>query len=133
VRNTYEKVTRNIRVVVEPAFLESHSDPEESRFFWAYHIVIENRGSETVQLLTRHWLITDARGRVQEVKGAGVVGEQPILKPAARFEYTSGVPLETPTGFMTGSYRMRSAKGENFDIGIPAFALESPYESGRVH
>ncbi|MGQ0741175.1 MAG: Co2+/Mg2+ efflux protein ApaG [Alphaproteobacteria bacterium] len=131
--NTYERITRDIRVAVEPSFLESHSDPEENRFFWAYHIVIENQGRDTVQLLTRHWLITDAQGRVQEVKGAGVVGEQPVLKPATRFEYTSGVPLETPTGFMTGSYRMRSAAGEDFDIAIPTFALESPYETGRIH
>ena len=129
----YEETTRNIRVAVEPSFLEDQSAPDEQRYLWAYRIVIENRGSETVQLISRHWRITDARGRMREVKGAGVVGEQPVLAPAGRFEYTSGVPLETPSGFMTGSYRMRSAEGENFDIGIPTFALDSPYETGRVH
>jgi len=129
----YEEITRNIRVAVEPQFLEDESAPDEHRYLWAYHIVIENHGGETVQLLSRYWRITDARGRVQEVRGPGVVGEQPVLAPATRFEYTSGVPLQTPSGFMTGSYRMRTAKGENFDIGVPTFALESPYEAGRVH
>jgi ApaG protein len=129
----FEATTRNIRVAVEPSFLDEQSDPHENRYLWAYRIVIENRGSETVQLLSRHWRITDGRGRLREVKGDGVVGEQPVLAPATRFEYTSGVPLETPSGFMTGSYHMRSAKGENFDVGIPTFALDSPYETGRVH
>ena len=133
VGSSYEETTRNIRVAVEPSFLEEESEPDEQRYLWAYHIVIENRGPETVQLVSRHWRITDGRGRVREVEGAGVVGEQPVLAPATRFEYTSGVPLDTPSGFMTGSYRMRSAKGESFDIGIPAFALASPYETGGVH
>ena len=84
-------------------------------------------------MLSRYWRITDARGRVREVRGAGVVGEQPVLAPGARFEYTSGAPLETPSGFMDGSYHMRSAAGENFDVGIPIFALDSPYETRRMH
>jgi len=129
----FEETTRNIRVAVEPSFLEDQSEPDENRYLWAYRIVIENRGAETVQLVSRHWRITDGRGRLREVKGDGVVGEQPVLAPSGRFEYTSGVPLETPSGFMTGSYRMRSAQGESFDIGIPTFALDSPYERGRVH
>jgi ApaG protein len=129
----YERVTRNIRVAVEPSFLDDQSEPTESRYLWAYRITIENRGGETVQLLSRHWRITDSRGRVREVRGAGVVGEQPVLKPGGAFEYTSGAPLETPSGFMTGTYQMRATSGENFEIDIPLFALESPYEQRRMH
>ncbi len=129
----YEEVTRNIRVAVEPNFLEDQSEPEESRYLWSYHVTIENKGAETVQLLSRFWRITDSRGRVREVRAEGVIGEQPILKPGQMFEYTSGAPLETPSGFMTGTYRMRTASGESFEIGIPMFALESPYEVRRVH
>jgi ApaG protein len=129
----YERVTRNIRVAVEPSFLDDQSEPTESRYLWAYRITIENRGGETVQLLSRHWRITDSRGRVREVRGAGVVGEQPVLKPGGAFEYTSGAPLETPSGFMTGTYQMRAISGENFEIDIPLFALESPYEQRRMH
>lgn len=129
----YERVTRNIRVAVEPSFLDDQSEPTESRYLWAYRITIENTGGETVQLLSRHWRITDSRGRVREVRGAGVVGEQPILKPGGAFEYTSGAPLETPSGFMTGTYQMRATSGENFEIDIPLFALESPYEQRRMH
>lgn len=129
----YEETTRNIRVAVEPNFLDDQSEPEESRYLWSYSVTIENKSSETVQLLSRYWRITNSRGVVREVRGDGVIGEQPILKPGQAFEYTSGAPLETPSGFMTGAYRMRSASGENFDIGIPMFALESPYEQRRMH
>jgi ApaG protein len=129
----YERVTRNISVAVVPSFLDDQSEPSESRYLWAYHITIENRGGETVQLLSRHWRITDSRGRVREVRGPGVVGEQPVLQPGSAFEYTSGAPLETPSGFMTGSYQMRAISGENFEIDIPLFALESPYEERRMH
>ena len=129
----YERVTRNIRVAVEPSFLDDQSEPTEGRYLWAYRITIENKGGETVQLLSRHWRITDSRGRVREVRGAGVVGEQPVLKPGGAFEYTSGAPLETPSGFMTGTYQMRAVSGENFEIDIPLFALESPYEQRRMH
>ena len=129
----YEETTRNIRVAVEPNFLEDQSEPEEGRYLWAYSVTIENKSSETVQLLSRYWRITNSRGVVREVRGDGVIGEQPILKPGQAFEYTSGAPLETPSGFMTGAYRMRSTSGESFDIGIPMFALESPYEQRRMH
>ena len=129
----YERVTRNIRVAVEPSFLDDQSEPSESRYLWAYRITIENKGGETVQLLSRHWRITDSRGRVREVRGPGVVGEQPVLQPGSAFEYTSGAPLETPSGFMTGTYQMRVVSGENFEIDIPLFALESPYEERRMH
>jgi ApaG protein len=129
----YEETTRNVRVAVRPTFLDDQSDPNEHRFLWAYHITIENMGREAVQLLTRHWHITDARGRVREVQGPGVIGQQPVIAPGKSHEYSSGVPLETPSGFMTGSYRMKSAAGEEFDIRIPLFALESPFAERRVH
>jgi ApaG protein len=127
----YQIVTRNIEVSVTPKFLPERSSQEKSYFFWAYTIEISNRGEETVQLKTRHWRITDAFGRVQEVRGAGVVGEEPVLEPGASYEYTSGVPLPTPSGFMVGTYGMVSARGESFDIQIPAFSLDGP-ESKRT-
>lgn len=122
----YRATTRDIEVRVTPRFLEERSSPDKGQYFWAYTIEIVNRGSETVQLQSRHWRITDAMGRTQEVRGAGVVGEQPVLKPGKSFEYTSGVPLTTASGFMVGTYGMVSAKGERFDIEIPAFSLDSP-------
>ena len=132
-KHKYEAVTRDIRVAVVPDFLDDQSEPSEGRFLWSYHITIENTGGVAVQLLSRHWRITDSRGRVREVRGAGVVGEQPVIQPGSAFEYTSGAPLETPSGFMTGTYHVRAVSGENFEIDIPLFALESPYESRRVH
>jgi len=122
----YRAITRDIEVRVTPRFSEERSSPDKGQYFWAYTIEIVNRGSETVQLQARHWRITDALGRTQEVRGAGVVGEQPVLKPGQSFEYTSGVPLTTASGFMAGTYAMVSAKGERFDIEIPAFSLDSP-------
>src|SRR5215468_10555184 len=112
----YQTVTRNIEVTVTPRFLPERSSREKSYFFWAYTIEITNHGEETVQLKTRHWRITDAYGRLQEVKGAGVVGEEPVLEPGGSFEYTSGVPLPRPSGFMTGSYGMITDDGNQFDI-----------------
>jgi len=122
----YQAVTRNIEVTVTPHYLPERSSPESNEYFWAYTIGIINRGAETVQLRTRHWHITDGFGRRQEVKGAGVVGKQPVLKPGESFEYTSGVPLPTPSGFMTGTYGMASVTGEAFEIAIPTFSLDSP-------
>jgi len=121
----YRAVTRNIEVTVSPRFLAERSDPEKGHFFWAYTIGITNLGRSTVQLMSRHWQITDAQGRMQEVRGAGVVGEQPVLGPGESFEYTSGVPLPTSSGFMTGSYGMVTGEGERFDIDIPAFSLDA--------
>jgi ApaG protein len=121
----YSTVTRNIEVMVTPRFMAERSSPDNGYFFWAYTIEITNRGSDTVQLKTRHWRITDARGRLQEVRGAGVVGEEPVLEPGESFEYTSGVPLPPPSGFMAGSLGMLTATGESFDIEIPAFSLDS--------
>src|SRR5215211_7483014 len=122
----YRTVTRHIEVKATPKFLPDRSSPENGYFFWAYTIRLTNLGRETVQLKTRHWRITDALGRVQEVRGAGVVGEQPRLAPGESFEYTSGVPLPTPSGFMIGTYNMVTDAGERFDIAIPAFSLDSP-------
>jgi ApaG protein len=121
----YRALTRNIEVVVTPRFIPDRSSPENSYFFWAYTIAITNHSAETVQLKTRHWRIVDATGRRQEVRGAGVVGEEPVLKAGESFEYTSGVPLQTPSGFMLGTYGMVGANGEHFDIEIPAFSLDS--------
>ena len=122
----YQSVTRKIEVTVRPEYLADRSSPATGEYFWAYTIEITNRGTETVQLRTRHWRITDGMGRKQEVRGPGVVGKQPVLKPGESFEYTSGVPLPTPSGFMAGSYGRVSADGEPFDIAIPAFSLDSP-------
>lgn len=130
----YHRTTRDIRITVAPAFLDDQSDPEEGYFVWAYTISIENHGRETVTLKTRYWKITDALGRVQEVRGAGVVGEQPTLAPGERFVYTSGAPLATPTGFMVGAYQMETSTGEPFNVDIPAFSLDSPHAGGsRMH
>ena len=121
----YRATTRNIEVTVTPRFMSDRSAPEKGQFFWAYTIEIANNGGETVQLKTRYWHITDAFGRVQEVRGAGVVGEEPVIPPGESFEYTSGVPLQTPSGIMAGRYGMVTDDGENFDIDIPAFSLDS--------
>jgi ApaG protein len=130
---TYEAVTRNLTVRVRPEYLPDQSDEEARRWVWAYSIEIENRGRETVQLLGRHWIITDGMGRVEEVKGLGVVGKQPILRPGERFDYTSGCPLATPSGMMVGSYVMVTDSGERFDISIPAFSLDLPGERRVVN
>ena len=123
----YRAITRKIDVTVTPRFVSERSSPSNGYYFWTYTIAITNRGQETVQLKTRHWRITDATGRLQEVNGPGVVGEEPVLKPGESFEYTSGVPLTTPSGFMRGSYGLVTEAGERFDIEIPAFSLDSSY------
>jgi ApaG protein len=129
----YSETTHGIRVTVEPVYLEEQSSPVEDHFVWAYHVRIENEGQDTVQLLTRHWKITDSLGRMQEVRSAGVVGEQPVLSPGQSFEYTSGTPLPTPSGIMVGSYGMESANGRRFDISIPAFSLDSPHQPVQLN
>ncbi|MEA2983958.1 MAG: ApaG protein [Alphaproteobacteria bacterium] len=129
----YRAVTHNIEVTVTPRFLAERSSPDNGYFFWAYSIAITNTGSETVQLRTRHWRITDALGRLQEVKGAGVVGEEPVLKPGQSFEYTSGVPLPTPSGFMTGTYGMQTETGGGFDVEIPTFSLDCSYGEQTIN
>jgi ApaG protein len=129
----YSETTRSINVTVQPFYLEDQSAPDEGRYVWAYHVRIENQGGETVQLRNRHWKITDSRGQVQEVRGPGVVGEQPVLGPGESFEYTSGTPLPTPSGIMVGRYEMETPTGENFWIGIPAFSLDSPHQPVRLN
>lgn len=122
----YQATTRAIQVTVEPTFVDSESSPEEGQYFWAYRIEIANLGKEVVQLRSRHWRITDANGRTEEVRGAGVVGKQPVLKPGEKFSYTSGCPLSTASGIMVGTYQMQNDKGETFSIEIPAFSLDLP-------
>jgi ApaG protein len=129
----YRAVTKEIAVSVIPTYLEARSSPDGSQYFWAYRVIIENRGHETVQLLSRHWMITNARGEFTEVKGAGVVGEQPVLKPGESYEYTSGAPLNTTSGMMGGAYQMESESGERFDIEIPTFSLDSPNQGALLN
>ena len=124
----YRAVTRQIEITVEPNFLPERSSVDKGQYFWSYTIVITNSGAETVQLRTRHWIITDGNGRREEVRGPGVVGEQPVLAPGERFEYTSGVPLPTASGIMAGRYQMVSESGERFEIDVPTFSLDSPSE-----
>ncbi|MGH6994234.1 MAG: Co2+/Mg2+ efflux protein ApaG [Stellaceae bacterium] len=129
----YSATTRAIKVTVEPHFLEDQSSPVDDHFVWAYRVRIENQSGETVQLRRRHWRITDGMGRVQEVRGPGVVGEQPVLAPGQTFEYTSGTPLSTPSGIMVGTYQMETDSGEHFDVDIPAFSLDSPHQPVRLN
>ncbi len=124
----YNTTTRSIRISVEPSYLDDQSSPEDNYYAWSYKIRIENQGIEVVQLRTRHWRITDKLGRIQEVRGVGVVGEQPVLKPGDAFEYTSGAHLTTESGIMAGTYQMETSGGEMFNVPIPAFSLDSPHE-----
>ena len=129
----YEETTRSIRISVEPQFLQQQSRAEDNYFVWAYTITIENGGDEEVTLRSRHWKITDARGHTQEVREAGVVGEQPNLKPGEKFQYTSGAPLPTPSGFMMGTFQMEAHDGSFFDVVIPGFSLDSPLGNTGIH
>ncbi|MDI9350302.1 MAG: Co2+/Mg2+ efflux protein ApaG [Candidatus Symbiobacter sp.] len=129
----YQKTTRNISVSVKPYFLEEHSEPNEDQYFWAYHVKIANQSNETVQLLKRFWQITDAKGHRIEVRGVGVVGEQPFIHPGQVYEYTSAAPLPTPSGMMVGAYQLANHDGEHFDVDIPAFSLDSPHERAPLN
>ncbi len=130
----FTATTHDITVEVQVFYLADQSKPDSGEFLWAYHITITNNGRFTVQLLRRSWRITDAHGRVQTVHGEGVVGEQPVLQPGGRFDYTSGVPLATPSGFMAGQYHMQVLpSGAPFDIDVPAFSLDSPHQNTRLH
>lgn len=122
----YRAVTRGIEVSVEPFYLEDQSDPDENRYVWGYRITIANNSTETVQLRSRYWQITDANGHVEEVRGAGVVGEQPTLEPGDSFQYSSGCPLSTTSGVMLGRYQMQGNGGSMFEVDIPAFSLDMP-------
>ena len=123
----YRAVPDGVKGTVVPAFLPDQSDPAQERYLWSYEIEIANLGASVVQLVARRWIITDALGRREEVSGAGVVGEQPILRPGEAFRYMSGCPLATPSGMMVGTYRLIDDAGRAFDVAIPAFALESPF------
>jgi ApaG protein len=123
----YKAVTREIEVSVVPIFLPEESEPAKGKYVWAYTIEIVNKGTITVQLKSRYWHITDGQGRVQEVRGPGVIGKEPVLRPGQQFRYTSGCPLTTPDGIMVGAYEMQSETGESFNIDIPAFPLHSPH------
>lgn len=131
--DNYERITRGIRVSVNPCYLEDQSDPDEPRYVWAYTVRISNESETPVQLRTRYWRITDARGLTDVVAGDGVVGEQPLIRPGEGFEYTSGAPLTTPSGLMVGAYGMETTEGELFDVDIPAFSLDSPHELRQIH
>jgi ApaG protein len=122
-----EAVTNNVRVEVESQYAPDHSQPFQNQWFFHYTVKITNEGDDTVQLLSRHWIITDATGHTEEVHGDGVVGEQPTLAPGESFQYTSGCPLRTPSGLMRGSYSMVSEDGDHFDVEIAPFALHEPY------
>lgn len=127
----FTKITHSIKVTASPHFLDEHSEPEEDHYVWAYTIQLENYGHETVQLLNRHWKITDAHGLTQEVRGEGVIGEQPVLKPGQSFRYTSGTALATSSGIMLGEYEMTTPAGDRFEVEVPAFSLDSPYQHIR--
>jgi ApaG protein len=129
----YCETTQAIRVTVKPIFLEEQSSPSDNHYLWAYEIEIKNLGDEVVQLLNRYWRITDSVGRVQEVRGPGVVGEQPTLGPGEAFQYTSGTPLSTPSGIMVGTYEMERAAGDRFDVAVPAFSLDSPHQPVQLN
>ena len=129
----YKAVTRGIRVTVMPRFMEEESSPAQGHFFFAYTVEITNMTTERVQLRSRYWRIVDGNGKLQEVRGAGVVGEQPVLGPGETFNYTSGCPLTTPDGTMQGTYTMVTAAGETFQAEIPAFSLDSPHVKRALH
>ena len=129
-KRMYEQETSGVFVRVEPEFLADKSDPDEGRYVWAYTIEIENRSAEQVQLISRYWRITDAKGVTQEVRGDGVIGQQPVIAPGQSFRYTSAAPLAEPSGMMMGAYSMvRTEGGEAFDIAVPVFLLDSPHET----
>ncbi|GAA4129146.1 Co2+/Mg2+ efflux protein ApaG [Aminobacter aganoensis] len=129
----YRAITRNIAVEVEPFYLVDQSEPSENRYVWGYRVTIENNSDEFVQLLSRYWHITDASGKVEEVRGPGVVGDQPELNPGDSYQYASGCPLSTPSGIMVGRYTMRNEAGETFEIAIPAFSLDLPDARHRLN
>jgi ApaG protein len=129
----YRAVTHDIEVSVEPFYLEDQSDPDDSRYVWGYRVTIVNNSDASVQLLSRYWHITDENGHVEEVRGPGVVGEQPVLDPGDSFQYSSGCPLSTPSGVMVGRYQMESEDGAEFEIDIPAFSLDLPDQARTLN
>jgi ApaG protein len=132
-KSQYVLETNSVKVSVNVLFLEDDSLPHQNHYIWAYQIQLENHGREKVQLLRRYWKIVDGLGRIQEVEGEGVVGEQPTLDPGDAYDYTSGIPLTTPSGIMGGYYEMKNEKGEIFQVAIPSFSLDSPYEQNSIN
>lgn len=126
----YSETTHDVTVRVSVNFLQEQSEPDMGKWFWAYHIRIENGRAAPVQLLTRHWTIADGRGALYQREGKGVVGEEPVIHPGGAYDYVSGCPLSTPTGWMEGSYQMLDAGGSLLDVRIPRFALQAPAVSG---
>ncbi len=124
----YEQRTKDVIVRVEPEYLADQSSPADSRFIWAYTVEIDNQGAKDLTVTERFWQIADSRGQVQEVRGAGVVGEKPVVRPGEIFRYTSGAPLTAPSGMMRGTYKVEDTDGESYDIDIPTFLLDSPHE-----
>ena len=124
---------KKILILVEPIYLEDHSDPSEDTYLWAYKVKIKNNSEETVKLVSRHWKIFDSNGNHREVRGKGVVGEQPIIQPGDEFEYTSGTPLKTSSGMMHGSYQMQNSDGSEFEVDIPAFSLDIPNKENNLN
>ena len=122
----YSETTKSVRVTVQPHYMADRSDPMEPRFFWTYTVEIANSGPAPVQILGRHWVITDQNGRREDVRGVGVVGEQPVIEPGSSFTYTSGCPLPTPSGTMVGTYQAVDDGGAHFSVAIPAFSLDIP-------
>ncbi len=129
----YSRVSNSIVVMAQPIYLEEESVPLQNKFFWAYQITIKNKSESNVVLRRRHWQITDANGIVQEVEGRGVVGQEPMLKPGESFTYTSGALLSTPSGMMVGDYEMEAETGEKFQVVVPPFSLDSPYENHTIN
>ena len=129
----YSKTTKKIDVTVKPYYLEDQSEPEDLHYVWECKVTIDNQGMQKVQLVNRYWKITDANGTLQEVRGKGVVGEQPFLNPGEKFEYTSGTPLSTSSGFMEGTYEMQNDNGDIFVVQIPQFSLDTPFEQNKLN
>ncbi len=129
----FEQTTEGIRVLVASAYIDEQSDPDENRYVWAYQVRVENLGKQPVQLLTRRWRITDGSGRAHEVIGDGVVGDKPVLGPGDHYEYSSGTPLRTSTGFMTGIFQMIDGSGRRFAVEVPTFSLDGPESPQAVH
>lgn len=125
-KRMYRKTTHNIEVEVEPFYLPQRSNPDDGQYVWGYRVTIANNSEKFIKVMSRYWHITDAMGRVEEVRGAGVVGEQPELNPGDTFQYSSGCPLRTTSGIMVGHYTVQDNDGESFDIDIPAFSLDLP-------
>ncbi len=131
--SVFREITNGVEISVEPVFLEDQSNANAGQYAWAYRVLVANHGKQTITLRSRYWHITDGRGRVEEVEGEGVVGEQPTIEPGQAFRYVSGCPLPTSSGFMRGHYVMEGETGEHFTVKIPAFSLDCPWDEQAIH